>query len=65
MDVISSAEFRIRYAKLIAPTLVTVNGHPLGTWTPAAAQIPEPTIRQMSQVERDDLLRKINRGRSA
>jgi hypothetical protein len=34
MDTISSAAFRKSYAKLTDPTVVTVNGHALGTWIP-------------------------------
>jgi hypothetical protein len=35
MDVLTSSEFRRRYASLKAPTRVTVNGHDIGTWMPA------------------------------
>jgi hypothetical protein len=35
MDTLSSKEFRRQYARLTEPTVVTVNGHPLGTWLPA------------------------------
>lgn len=35
MDTLSSSEFRKVYATLRAPTRVTVNGHPIGTWTPS------------------------------
>jgi hypothetical protein len=34
MSTIPSAEFRKTYAKLAEPTVVTVNGHPIGVWTP-------------------------------
>lgn len=34
MDVLTSAEFRKRYAKLTRTTRVTVNGHLIGEWTP-------------------------------
>lgn len=34
MDTISSAEFRRAYAKLLRPTVVTVNGHAIGVWQP-------------------------------
>jgi hypothetical protein len=30
-----STEFRNRYPNLDKPTVVTVNGRPIGTWTPA------------------------------
>jgi hypothetical protein len=44
----SSAEFRRRYASLSAPTVVTVNGRPIGVWTPGATEIatdPAPATR--------------------
>jgi hypothetical protein len=34
MDVLTSSEFRKRYASLTAPTKVTVNGHVIGEWRP-------------------------------
>jgi hypothetical protein len=34
MDVLTSSEFRKRYASLLRPTIVTVNGHPIGVWEP-------------------------------
>jgi hypothetical protein len=34
MNEMPSAEFRKTYAKLTDPTVVTVNGHRLGTWIP-------------------------------
>jgi hypothetical protein len=34
METITSAEFRKRYASLAEPMIVTVNGHPIGTWRP-------------------------------
>ncbi len=34
MDEMPSAEFRRRYAGLSQPVTVTVNGHPIGVWTP-------------------------------
>jgi hypothetical protein len=34
MDRMPSAEFRRSFARLTEPTLVTVHGHPIGTWTP-------------------------------
>ena len=34
MDTISSAQFRKTYAKLVGEVTVTVNGHPIGRWTP-------------------------------
>lgn len=34
MDTMTSSEFRRRYATLSATTIVTVNGHPIGEWTP-------------------------------
>lgn len=35
MDVLTSTEFRKRYARLTEPTLVVVNGHSIGIWNPA------------------------------
>jgi hypothetical protein len=34
MDELPSAEFRRVYSKLTKPTVVTVNGHPIGTYQP-------------------------------
>lgn len=34
METITSTEFRKRYASLRKATVVTVNGHTIGTWTP-------------------------------
>lgn len=34
MDVLTSTEFRKRYASLAKPTKVTVSGHTIGVWTP-------------------------------
>jgi hypothetical protein len=34
MDTLTSSEFRKVYAKLTAPTVVTVNGHAIGEWRP-------------------------------
>ena len=46
MDELPSSEFRKRYAALTAPTVVTVNGHAIGTWVPAGANLPEaPSAR--------------------
>lgn len=36
MDEMTSTEFRRTYATLKEPTIVTVNGHPIGTWIPSA-----------------------------
>jgi hypothetical protein len=38
---IPSAEFRVRYARLTEPTMVTANGRLIGMWTPAT--VLEPT----------------------
>src|SRR4051812_11802102 len=37
MDVLTSTEFRKRYASLTEPTHVTVSGHVIGTWQPGAS----------------------------
>jgi hypothetical protein len=42
MDEMPSAQFRKVYAKLTAPTIVTVNGHPIGEWQPASFRPPMP-----------------------
>lgn len=34
MDEMPSAEFRRTYARLMKPTMVTVNGHVIGQWSP-------------------------------
>jgi hypothetical protein len=34
MEKMPSTEFRNRYPSLDEPTIVTVNGRPIGTWTP-------------------------------
>jgi hypothetical protein len=34
MTTLPSSQFKMQYAKLTEPTTVTVNGHPIGTWTP-------------------------------
>jgi hypothetical protein len=62
MDKMASSEFRRRYASLTKPVIVTVSGHPIGVWTPGS---PAQQIEQFRerQAGRDDLLRKINRGR--
>ena len=45
MNELPSAEFRKSYAKLTEPTVVTVNGHVIGTWTPM-----QPVAHQMGKV---------------
>ena len=70
MNVMPSSQFRKDYGKLTEPTVVTVNGHVIGTWTPGPATTFErgllegartsiPTV----QAARDELLRKINGGK--
>jgi hypothetical protein len=39
MDNVPSATFRRTYAKLTTTTIVTVNGHPIGQWTPISTAI--------------------------
>jgi hypothetical protein len=34
LNSLPSSQFKTQYAKLTEPTTVTVNGHPIGTWTP-------------------------------
>jgi hypothetical protein len=35
VNTLPSSEFRKTFARLEAPVVVTVRGHPIGTWTPA------------------------------
>jgi hypothetical protein len=42
MDRITSSEFRKRYASITGPTVVTVYGHAIGTWTPSSAWLAQP-----------------------
>ena len=74
MNELPSAEFRKRYAKLTEAVVVTVNGHPIGRWFPMDAPSSEhgprfsepglfPASNLSPQAQRDDLLRKINRGK--
>jgi hypothetical protein len=58
MDTISSAEFRKRYATLDLPTIVTVNGHPVGTWLPLGAQLPTVTRINGKEVNRSPAMSK-------
>ena len=39
MDELPSSEFRKVYAALKAPVIVTVNGHPIGTYQPISTAI--------------------------
>lgn len=67
MNELTSTQFRKVYAKLTEATLVTVNGHPIGRWVPGAP-LHEVAIHESGrfgmppQAQRDELLRKINRG---
>lgn len=56
MDVLPSAEFRKVYAKLTAPTVVTVNGHEIGTWVPAGQLPPVDVDVVMQRVGSSDTL---------
>ena len=40
MKTIASSEFRRVYAQIKDETVVTVNGHAIGTWIPGAAKMP-------------------------
>jgi len=75
MNELTSTEFRKHYARLTEPTLVTVNGHQIGYWVPGSISNTEAALRTFdppggreaqasAQAQRDELLRKINRGRS-
>ena len=46
MDSISSAVFRRTYATLTTPVVVTVNGHPIGTYQPISAAIDSRYVAQ-------------------
>lgn len=75
MQKIASAVFRTTYAHLTEQAEVTVNGHVIGTWTPAPSPIdetpapaatsaPKPapkarSTRTGAQAERDEWLHKL------
>lgn len=72
MDELPSTDFRKRFPRLMEPTLVTVNGHPIGFWTPYR----DPTLQMLEdhpnglamkkaipQAQRDAILNKINKPR--
>ena len=77
MKIISSAEFRKVYPRLEVPVTVTANGHVIGEWTPvhharyvtiqeakaliASVQDDVKTV-MTNQVQRDAILRRINKG---
>ena len=44
MDVLTSSEFRKRYAKLTEATAVEVNGHYIGTWVPFRSEEHIPDL---------------------
>jgi hypothetical protein len=44
MDTISSAQFRKTYASLTGPVVVTVNGHPIGTYQPIMTAIDSRSV---------------------
>jgi hypothetical protein len=76
MDELASTEFRKRFARLKEPIIVTANGHPIGEWIPATwlaegfaedaksmtTTLRRPGMALRSQTQRDELLRKINKG---
>ena len=47
MDKISSAVFRRIYSTLTSPVIVTVNGHPIGTYQPIMAAIDARAVEQI------------------
>lgn len=52
MDELPSAQFRKVYAKLTKPVKVTVNGHAIGTWTPAHGYLTVTELqRQLAREE--------------
>lgn len=44
MDTLPSSDFRRRYASLKTPTVVTVNGHPIGEWRPISTAIDSQAV---------------------
>jgi len=48
MDVLTSTEFRKRYATLKRPTAVTVNGHTIGVWHPGNPVVATDALRSES-----------------
>ena len=70
MNELPSTTFRKEYPRLTEQTVVTVNGHPIGTWIPNTANmrvragIGDALVPvQTSQAQRDALLRRINRSK--
>lgn len=62
MDALASSEFRKTFARLREPTVVQVNGHTLGTWTPGESGIPAPVVAPSIPAGPDD---DADRGRAA
>lgn len=75
MSEMPSADFRRMYAKLTEPTVVTVNGHAIGVWTPSRQPTNEPPAvykpvqrgessveaTKRAQAERDALLARMRK----
>lgn len=45
MHKVTSTQFRVLYASLKEPTQVTVNGHVIGTWMPAAMDVAREEVK--------------------
>jgi hypothetical protein len=62
MDELSSTEFRKRFARLTSPTVVTANGHVIGTWTPLTLSYPhEPGSVRVMTFSEADVVRDLDR----
>jgi hypothetical protein len=61
MEALASSEFRKTFARLREPTVVQVNGHTLGTWTPGESG-PAPVVAPSISAGPDD---DADRGRAA
>jgi hypothetical protein len=49
MDQMTSSEFRKRYASLRVATMVTVNGHTIGTWQPQVTTDGQPIAELLAE----------------
>ncbi len=48
---VPSAEFRRTFHRLSAPTIVTVNGHTIGTWLPAGTHVAISTMTDSRTID--------------
>jgi hypothetical protein len=52
LKTVPSTEFRKTYPRLTEPVVVTVQGHPIGTWTPTKPSVDKvPNIQNSPQKE--------------